>query len=188
MASLLLIPGIFDSPRIFRRMKRYLSGKGYDVHTLDIVPNGGQIGIAQAALQVGTYLSHYPKREFVLIGFSMGGIISRYYLQKIDQGVQVKKLITIGSPHRGTLWAYGLRRSGVVDMRWGSGLLRTLNADLSVFRQVPFLSIWTPVDTMIIPSVSSCLPNIKDCHVWALTHPGLVTKKKTFAAIDTFLQ
>jgi len=63
-----------------------------------------------------------------LIGFSMGGLISSYYLKFIDTK-KVRKFVTLCSPFDGTSWAkyfFG-DRPGVIEMRPKSDFLNKLN-------------------------------------------------------------
>jgi palmitoyl-protein thioesterase len=41
------------------------------------------------------------EKDFILVGFSQGGLIARYILEKCQTKGRVKKLITLGSPHMG---------------------------------------------------------------------------------------
>lgn len=65
--------------------------------------------------------------KFILIGHSMGGLISRYYIENSDSQY-VEKLITIDSPHYGSSmskWADNLDKLFLacdVDLRWDSWL------------------------------------------------------------------
>jgi len=45
------------------------------------------------------------EKEIDILGFSMGGIIGRYWLQKFNGYKRTRRLISIGSPHKGTLMA-----------------------------------------------------------------------------------
>ncbi len=42
---------------------------------------------------------------FVLVGFSLGGVVSRAYLTRYTRRHYVRKLVTLGAPHLGTPWA-----------------------------------------------------------------------------------
>jgi pimeloyl-ACP methyl ester carboxylesterase len=43
----------------------------------------------------------YPQARVILLAHSMGGIVARWYLEKLDGHDQVKALITFATPHRG---------------------------------------------------------------------------------------
>lgn len=188
MPALLFIPGLHDSPRVMRRIRNYFDSKGFHVHVLAITPNDASISIHQASKQVRKYIEQIPEEKIILIGFSMGGIIARYFTQAIDKGARVQKLITLGSPHHGTLLAHFFKRDGMKDMRFKSKLLNELNSNLTIFHKIPFLSIWTPFDLMIIPAVSSNLPGIENKIIPTLTHPGLISRTRVFEAIEKFIR
>ena len=65
--------------------------------------------------------------SLTLIGHSMGGLVCRQYVAKYSHGRQnVQRLITLGTPHRGTrLWLAGIG-AVVRDMRLGSPFLTQL--------------------------------------------------------------
>ena len=175
----LLIHGINDTEAVFHSMSRYLSRLGWSVHSLSLTPNNGHLGLEHLATQVADYATctFGPHQPFDLVGFSMGGIVSRYYVQRLGGINQIKRFVTIASPHQGTWVAYGSQRPGCVQMRPGSQFLQDLNQDAAMLGQLHFTSIWTPLDLMIVPanssllhvvqSVSVCVPN----HAWMVSHP-----------------
>ena len=106
---ILLIHGIDDTAEIFCSLKAYLSDRGWhDVHTLDLQPNNGDIGLDLLAAQVQEYvdqnLSAAPQID--VVGFSMGGIVGRYYLQRLGGIQRVRRFVTLSSPHNGTWTGY----------------------------------------------------------------------------------
>lgn len=156
----LLVHGIWKTGAAFRSMSRYLVERGFTVHTIDLVPNDGRATIPALAEQVASFIERtLPAGEPLdLVGFSMGGVVSRYYLQRLGGAARVRRFVTISSPHHGTLTAYLRRLPGAVQMRPNSALLRELNEDVDSFGGVDVTSIWTPLDLMIMPPHSSRLP------------------------------
>jgi pimeloyl-ACP methyl ester carboxylesterase len=75
----------------------------------------------------------HDELEVDLVGVSMGGLIARYAAATVDghPGLTVRRMYTIGTPHRGTpaaeFWSPDAK---VRAMRPGSDLLRLLDADL----------------------------------------------------------
>jgi triacylglycerol lipase len=82
---LLLLHGICDTARLFKRLRTHLEERGWEVHTLGFVPNDGTAGLDVLAQQVHDYIKRtfHPGQSIDLIGFSMGGIVGRYYLQRL---------------------------------------------------------------------------------------------------------
>ncbi|WP_375340689.1 esterase/lipase family protein [Okeania sp. SIO2B9] len=96
----LLVHGIFDTMRIFDKMSRYLKKLGWEVYSLNLVPNYGILGLDKLAEQVANYVDKIfpPNQPFDLIGFSMGGIVSRYYVQRLGGEEIVIKRSTLSIP------------------------------------------------------------------------------------------
>lgn len=178
----LLIHGIDDTGAIFEKMTATLEGLGWPVHSIDLLPSSGYVGLDRLAEQIETYVSRTfePNQAINLVGFSMGGIVSRYYVQRLGGIQRVQRLVTISSPHNGT-WTALLRSNiGASQMRINSSFLRELNRDLHQLGQLNFTSIWTPFDSMIVPARSSELPIGKSVqvrvggHAWMVTDPGCI--------------
>ncbi|NET42933.1 triacylglycerol lipase [Okeania sp. SIO2B3] len=181
----LLIHGIFDTIRIFDRMSRYLKNLGWDVYSLNLVPNYGILGLDKLAQQVDDYISKTfpPNQPLDLIGFSMGGIVSRYYVQRLGGIERVERFITISSPHNGTLTAYALNLAAPKQMRPKSDFMEDLNQDIALLEQINFTSIWTPYDAMILPARSSQIPVGRDIKINVLLHAWMVSDEKVFKVI-----
>ena len=158
---IIFVHGFWDKSSVFNRMAKYLERKGWSVYyDLNLQPNNGKITIEEMAGQLSHYIDRLlgPSTPFSLVGFSMGGLVSRYYVQKMDENDRVKHLITISSPHRGTWSAYVFNRKACIQMRPQSAFLNDLNKDLSKLQRIKFTSIWGYGDSMIVPNASSHLP------------------------------
>lgn len=156
----LLIHGIWDTTAIFSYMTTALSQQGWLVYSLNLLPNDGRAGLNCLADQLASFIEQTfdPEQPLDIVGYSMGGLVSRYYIQRLGGYQRVQRFITISSPHHGTLAAYSLPLPGYVQMRPGSLFLRDLNQDLSALEQLNFTSIWTPLDAIIVPASSSQMP------------------------------
>jgi len=172
----LLVHGIDDTAALFRRMKPYLERGGLAVHALNLVPNNGNAGLIELARQLDEHVaaSFAAGQAIDIVGFSMGGLVSRYYIQRLGGIRRVRKFVTIGTPHRGTWTAFLRANPGARDMRPGSGFLEDLNRDVEMLGGISFTSIWTPFDLMIVPAASSRLPAGCSIPVRTLAHPLLV--------------
>jgi triacylglycerol lipase len=113
-----------------------------------------------------------------LLGFSMGGIISRIWLQDLGGAARTRRFFSVGSPHQGTITAQPIPRSllaGAADMKIGSQLLHHLQLhsdQLSIVQCHSFFCRW---DLMVCPGWRAVLPqgSIQDIPVW--THRQLMT-------------
>ncbi len=185
----LLLHGIGDTHHIFDFMAADLRDRGWQVHGLDLRPNWGQAGLELLAQQVKDYSQNqWGDCPFNLVGFSMGGMVGRYYVQRLGGHQQVKTFVTLSSPHQGTLTAWGLPFRGVAQMRPNSAFLRDLNRTFATdFAGISVHSFWTPFDLTILPAHSSALPlaHCAQFPVWA--HPLMVRDRAVIAAVAAAL-
>ncbi len=70
-------------------------------------------------------------KKISFVGHSMGGLVARSYLQKYENS-NVEKVITVGSPHKGILDAYGMWEGMTVwDASWWQKGLHLLAAQIN---------------------------------------------------------
>ncbi len=183
--SVLLIHGIDDTDAIFHKMIPYLQSQGWEVHSFSMIPSNGKVGLDRLAQQVVDYVdkTFKPEQAIDLVGFSMGGIISRYYIQRLGGIDRVQRFITISSPHQGTLTAYGRSNPGCLQMKPHSAFLDNLNHDVAQLERLNFTSIWTPLDLMILPASSSHLPVGKARKIPVGGHAWMVTDSRVLQAV-----
>jgi triacylglycerol lipase len=185
-----LVHGINDTGAVFNKMATFLKKEGWSVYTLDMIPNNGDVVLENLARQVAKYISttFAPDQPIDIVGFSMGGLISRYYIQRLGGIFRTQRFITISSPHNGTVVAYASERPGCVQMRPDSLFIKDLNSDVEILKQLSFTSIWTPYDLMIVPPNSSVLPFGNEVIIPALTHPWILTDIRTIKTVAEALQ
>jgi triacylglycerol lipase len=183
--DIVLVHGIFDTGDVFRKMSESLNAEGFRTFAPDLVPNSGRKGLDHLAHQLRDYVElHLPRNDrFFLIGFSMGGLICRYYLQNLGGISRVGKFISLSAPHNGSLLAYGLPHRGGHQMRPNSDFLNDLNRDPSGLQSLRPVSMWTPFDLSIVPASSSKMPEFRDLRLPVLLHPWMLTDPKSIAAV-----
>src|SRR4029077_10952104 len=159
---MLLVHGFLATPRVVGWLAGRLSRLGHCPHSVDL---GGVFGrfnawsVEEAAQVVANRVEQlareYRCERIDLVGHSEGGLIGRYYIQKLNGARRVRHLVTLGTPHRGTRWAYSghLVRHVLPSLRRmapGSLLLRDL-ADDSFPAGVRLTSIYSQRDSICPP-------------------------------------
>jgi triacylglycerol lipase len=165
----LVVHGIWDSRERIEPLIAGLNARGLrNVASFDLIPNTGRAPIAELARQVQVHAAalagEHATAKIDLVGFSMGALAARYYLQRCGGRDRVRRFISISGPHAGTWTAFALPFEGVRQMRPGSALLRDLDADQQPFGDVDVHCIYTSLDVMIVPATSSVLRNARSVH------------------------
>ncbi len=182
----LLLPGYTDDEDDLKTIAAYLWEAGFQVYPFSPRPSDGSVLLEDLALQLQAYieLTFGPEQAVDLVAFSMGGLISRWYVQKLGGDQRVQRLITLATPHNGTLYAYmPVNSPGLHQMQPGSDFLNELNEDLSPLTRINFTSIWTPLDLTVFPA-TSCLMDVgKMVRLMLPHHRALLSYRRCFAAV-----
>lgn len=189
LLPVVIVHGIHATGDDMGRLARHLRAQGREVFTPTLLPNRGEAPIEELARQLFQYTNRELRgRRFDLIGFSMGGLVTRYYIQRLGGHERVGHLVTMATPHHGTHMARLMRARGYVQMRPGSDFLCDLASDADTLRRVKFTSFHTPLDTMIVPARSSDMPQAKNIRMWASMHPSFVLEKRCIRAVADALR
>ncbi len=93
-----------------------------------------------------------------IIAHSMGGLDSRWAIEKMGANEYVDSLITLGTPHQGTYVAYlAYITPGGRTMVPNSEFLQALN-DGQLAADVNYTAIWSNLDALITPDEFATLP------------------------------
>ncbi|MCE9673779.1 alpha/beta fold hydrolase [Myxococcus stipitatus] len=190
---MLLVHGIDNDASAFDALRERLEREGWrHVHALSLTPNDGTEELPRLARQVATEAEALRARAGVsrvdVVGFSMGALVTRYWLQMMAGRERVRRFVSISGPHAGT-WLAALRRGrGVAQMRPGSRLLRALQQDPAPWGDVEVHSFWTPWDLTILPASSSHLAGAVEERTFpVLLHPWMLTDERVLDAVEEAL-
>jgi len=171
-------------------MKRRLEARGWQVYGISLKPNDGSITFDAMGRQLKAFVTDHfrPGETFDIVAFSMGGLVSRYYIQKLGGAERVRRFVTISTPNHGTIWAWLSGRAGVKQMRPGSAMLRELNANTNALQQMNYTSIYTPLDLTIVPAASSRMAVGRNVIAWVPLHPLMVMMPGPLRAVERALE
>ena len=181
---LVLVHGLLDTPRLFSRLQHRLEGQNRPILSPHLPHRFGAIPLRKLARQLDGLIQERwgPKTPIDLLGFSMGGVIARTWLQELDGAKRTHRFISVGSPQQGTLTAQGVPSwlfAGLADMQRGSPLLRSLNGDYAELQAVKCLSFFCRWDLMVCPGWQALLPIGKSTAVPVWTHQQLMSHPKS---------
>jgi triacylglycerol lipase len=170
-------------------MKKRLEKNGFKCFAPTLKPIDAKYGLDNLAEKLKNKIDEHfgNDSEFALIGFSMGGIICRYYLQELNGFRRVNKFITISSPHNGTYVSYLYPGKGLKQLRPDSEFLNNLNSDNSFPKNKNFYSFWTPFDLLILPHKNSIWQKAVNKKYYSLLHSYMLFNPNVIRDVITIL-
>ncbi|MBK5307302.1 MAG: alpha/beta fold hydrolase [Frankiaceae bacterium] len=156
---ILLVHGLVDNRSIFTLLRRALRRRGFGrVITLNYSPLTQDIRSVSALLSelVEQTCEETGYERVHVVGHSLGGVVARYYVQRMGGDARVHTLCTLGTPHSGThaakLWPGGVVR----QLRPGSDLMQELAAPAPGCR-TRFVAFWSDLDQLIVPQRAAAI-------------------------------
>ena len=153
---IILIHGLWNTSSIFSLISSKLDEKEVEYFAPTLNHAFGMTSIVELTnLMDQLIVEKYGlEQEIDILGFSMGGIIGRYWINKLNGHKRTKRFMTIGSPHNGTLTSqlvpkYPFR--GISEMKINSSLLRDLANYDYFLNDIDCISFFTYWDLMVFP-------------------------------------
>ncbi|MFF1355298.1 lipase family alpha/beta hydrolase [Streptomyces sp. NPDC058297] len=156
----LLMHGFIDNRSVFVLLRRSLAQHGrHHVESLNYSPLTYDIRTAAALL--GRHVEEICERtghdRVDIVGHSLGGLIARYYVQRLGGDLRVRTLVSLGTPHSGTTFAPLLDAHPIVrQMRPGSTVIEELSRPAPGCR-THFVSFWSDLDQIMVPLETACI-------------------------------
>jgi pimeloyl-ACP methyl ester carboxylesterase len=166
---ILLVHGMVDNRSVFTLLRRGLRRRGFGrVHTLNysLLTSDIRRAARDLADEVEALADETGYERIHVVGHSMGGLIARYYVQRLGGDERVHTLVTLGTPHSGTLPARLLPTPLCRQLRPDSDLVAEL-AEPSAGCRTRFVAYWSDLDHMILPQGNA-----------RLTHPDLTARNE----------
>jgi pimeloyl-ACP methyl ester carboxylesterase len=164
---IVLLHGIVDNRSIFTVLRRSLRRRGFGrVVTLNygVVTADVRSLAEMLALRVEQLCQETGYERVHVVGHSLGGLVARYYVQRLGGDARVHTLVTLGTPHEGTYVAHAVPHRLCRQLRPGSDLMRELRGPAYGCR-TRFVCLYSDMDQIIVPHSSG-----------RLEHPNLVTR------------
>lgn len=165
---ILLVHGFADNRSVFAVLGRALRKRGFGMvyclnHSLLSTLTGD---VRSAARDLGREVERICEAtsadQVHVVGHSLGGLVARYYVQRLGGDARVHTLVTLGTPHHGTMTAYLLPTPVLYQLRPHSDIVTELAAPSPGCR-TRFVAVWSELDGWIVPQ-----------HNARLDHPDLL--------------
>ena len=171
---IILVHGVIDNRSVFTLLRRALHKRGFGrVVTLNYPRFIRDMrSVAQQLAELVEEVTRETGYERVhIVGHSMGGLIGRYYVQRMNGDQRVHTLVTLGTPHGGSVPALLAPAWVFRQLSPRSDIVQEIN-EPAPDCQTRFLAVWSDLDQVIIPKRNA-----------RITHPDLRARNVFFRGI-----
>ena len=167
----LLLHGYVCNRGFLLPLRRYLNAHGVGAysHNLEPVYAGIDSYADGLARRIEEILAATGADKLAILAHSMGGLVARAYVRKYGARC-VAKLITLGTPHHGTVSARLGAGENARQMVPGSAWLRRLNEDAPT---LPLVSVLSYQDNIVLPQESAGLAGAKIVRLSGMGHVSM---------------
>jgi triacylglycerol esterase/lipase EstA (alpha/beta hydrolase family) len=129
-------------------------------------------------------------RAPIIVAHSMGGLAARAWWRHVGHDAsRVHRIVTLGSPHAGTLMARFSSALNARQMRRPSAWLEALaQAEQAQIHYRRFDCFFSHADQIVCPAGTAALPGARNHHVQACGHLGLLFHAGLRAEVMALLQ
>ncbi|MEW2435652.1 alpha/beta fold hydrolase [Streptomyces caniferus] len=171
----LLLHGFIDNRSVFLLLRRSLHRHGWrHIEALNYSPLTCDLRKAAELLSrhVEEVCARTGHRRVDIVGHSLGGLIARYYVQRLGGDTRVRTVITLGTPHSGTAVAPLMSAHPIVrQMRPDSEVIAELSLPAPHCR-THFVAFWSEEDRVMVPATTARI-NHPDLHAFNVHVAGV---------------
>jgi triacylglycerol esterase/lipase EstA (alpha/beta hydrolase family) len=181
---ILLLHGVGCNAGVWAPFRRHLAARGVSsvyglsygsfLHSIELFAD-------QLAAKLDEIKANTGASQVVLVCHSMGGLVARAYLRRYG-AAKVRRLVTIGTPHHGSMHAWLMFGQSLVQMRPGSTWLSELNRNEND-AGAPTASIWSWHDSMVTPQTSSRIGWGENIVLSGIAHNALLDHPDVWAKV-----
>lgn len=150
---IILVHGVVDNRTIFTLLRRGLRRRGFG-RTVALNYSPLSMDIRTVARRLADLVEDVVREtgyeRVHIVGHSMGGLVARYYVQRLGGDERVHTLVTLGTPHGGSSPARLFPIPVSQQMKPGSDVIRELDESAGGCR-TRFLAVWSDLDQVIMP-------------------------------------
>lgn len=174
----ILLPDAGQSAGAFLLLRRRLGRIGWEsvLGVRQTMPHRLDEAVEELGRRIESIAAEH--RVLSLIGHGSGGLVGRaYLLGRFDR--RVRQLITLGTPHQGTLAPHA-RLPCCRPLARGSALLRRLGSDADRPPSPERIAIYSEFDAWVLPVEAAYYPGAFNIQVRGVGHFSLLTSRRVF--------
>ncbi len=187
MRGVLLLHGFSCNRGLWNGWMPELQRRSIPHVALTLEPIHGSIDSYAAAIeQAVSRLETSTGRPPLLLAHSMGGLAARAWWRRHGRDGRIAGLVTLGTPHAGTVMAFAAPMLNARQMRRHSAWLHELRS--APGRLPPLHCFFSDCDQIVCPAETATLPGARNIHLPGRGHLRLVDDPSVRAEVLALLQ
>ncbi|MBS0578531.1 MAG: alpha/beta fold hydrolase [Proteobacteria bacterium] len=185
-----MIHGIVCNGAVWNPLRKRLSRVGFaPIRAINLEPMLGDLDshAMTVASELRAMQQHALGARVTIVAHSMGGLVARAALRLVGTEV-VDRIVTVASPHHGTLLARYLGATPLKQLRPDCAWLRALNGEQEGRFAVPLTSIYSLEDALVAPPRSAALRGAELRELRGVGHLGILRARRGLECIMQALQ
>ncbi|WP_215408245.1 alpha/beta fold hydrolase [Janthinobacterium sp. JC611] len=176
----LLVHGYVCNRGYWTKLSRQLARAGIAHDGVDLEPIGADIEefVPQVQQAIEALCARTGSDRAIIVAHSMGGLVARAWLRR-HGAARVARIVTIGTPHHGTVLANLAAGANARQMRRvdgaPSGWLAQLAASETPETRALITSIYSHHDNIVVPQSSAQLPGARNLAFGGIGHVALAS-------------
>lgn len=172
----------FGETRLFLKTADELNRTGYRIHVINEL-NYNHLPIKKCSEIVEKYIEDNKLKDVILLSHSKGGIMGKYFLDNSKLSSNVKCLISIATPYKGSFLSC-LRILYLNEFSPKSEIINSLKKPINGNK---ILNLYPIIDTLIIPNKANICYGAKNICINTIGHARVLESKQTQEEIIKFL-
>jgi triacylglycerol esterase/lipase EstA (alpha/beta hydrolase family) len=190
--AVLMVHGYGCNRAMWLKFSHGLARHGYASEAINLEPPLGSIDDYPKQIEVGVQalIAKANVTHVAIVAHSMGGLACRAYLNANapEQNKRILKVITLGTPHQGTVHAALGQGQNTRQMRRKSVWREALAARERTEDIAKFVCIMTHHDNIVAPQAMQTIQGAKTIELHAIGHVALAYSDKVLQLVVNELQ
>ena len=189
LRGVVLVHGYMCNRGIWNGWMKVLAQQGRPFMALNLAPVFGEIDPHAAAIEEAiTRMTRATGLAPLVVGHSMGGLVLRAWLRQARAPERVHRLVSLGTPHRGTWLAQWGHTRNAKQMRIGSLWLEALVQDSPRDWHRHWACFYSNADNIVFPACHAMLEGADNRLLPGLAHVQMVHTPAVMAAVLALLE
>lgn len=185
--GVLLVHGYFCNAGFWSAWSRRLRSQDRPHLAVTLEPAFGDIDDMIPAMDAAIRRLHaVTGAPVVVVAHSMGGLVVRAWWRRHAPwaDAHVHRVVTIGTPHRGTPLARCATTANGRQMRVESPWIRALAASEASAHAGRFMCVYSDCDNVVFPPPNACMVGAPSCLVAGAAHIALAARRRVHHLVD----